>query len=419
MKRQCLHCRFLFYFDLNFVRLEGKKILIGITGSIAAYKIILLVRLLTKAGAEVQVVMTQSATQFVSPLVLSTLTRKHVLTDLSSANQWANHVMLGRWADYMLIAPLSCNTLSKMSHGICDNLLLAVYLSATCKVAVAPAMDEDMWLHATTKENIKRLQSQNVEVIDVDSGSLASGLSGEGRMAEPESLFSFLKQQLYQTKILKNKRVLITAGPTYEHLDPVRFIGNFSSGKMGIALAEAFFLAGAEVHMVLGPTNLRPNFAGIKIYPVVSAMEMYDQVMQLSGQTDLFVMSAAVADYKPKEVLTHKHKKNSGDLKIELEINPDILQIVGQQKSKDQYVVGFALETEHAKENAKKKLQSKNADCIILNSLEHPEAGFGKDTNKVSILFAKGHELDFPVKSKTDLAADIVLCISKELPHAN
>ncbi|MCG9898440.1 MAG: bifunctional phosphopantothenoylcysteine decarboxylase/phosphopantothenate--cysteine ligase CoaBC [Hydrotalea sp.] len=397
--------------------MQGKKILIGITGSIAAYKIILLVRLLTKEGAEVKIVMTKSATQFVSPLVLSTLSGNPVLTDLSSENEWANHVMLGRWADYMMIAPLSCNTLSKMAYGVCDNLLLAVYLSATCRVGVAPAMDEDMWLHPTTKQNIEQLKSQHVDVIPVGFGGLASGLTGEGRMAEPEQLFSFLEKQLMGSPIHKNKKVVITAGPTYEHIDPVRFIGNHSSGKMGIALAEAFCMAGAEVHLVLGPSHLKPKYTDIQVYHVTTAIQMYEKVMEHAKSAHIFVMSAAVADYKPKSVLQQKHKKKNGELHIELDLNPDILFVIGQQKTNDQYLVGFALETENAKENALEKLSSKNADCIILNSLEDPEVGFGKDTNKICILSKNGQTVDFPAKSKSLLANDIVSFISKEVNH--
>lgn len=397
--------------------MQGKKILIGITGSIAAYKIILLVRLLTKEGAEVKIVMTNAATQFVSPLVLSTLSGNPVLTDLSSENEWANHVMLGRWADYMIIAPLSCNTLSKMVHGVCDNLLLAVYLSSTCKVGVAPAMDEDMWLHAATRENIEILTKQHVDIIPVGFGGLASGLIGEGRMAEPEQLFSFLETKLLGSNILTNKKVVITAGPTYEHIDPVRFIGNHSSGKMGIAIAEAFFLAGAKVHLVVGPTNFKPKYSDIAVHHVTTAMQMHEKVMEYANSANIFVMSAAVADYKPKNALLQKHKKKNGDLVVELELNPDILFALGQLKRKEQYLVGFALETEHAKENALEKLRSKNADCIILNSLEDPEVGFGKDTNKICILSKKGQELDLPAKSKSLLARDIVSFISNEVNH--
>lgn len=400
---------------MKLLSLKGKKILIGITGSIAAYKIILLVRMLTKEGAEVKVVMTQSATQFVSPLVLSTLSGNTVLTDLSSENEWANHVMLGRWADYMLIAPLSCNTLSKMVHGLCDNLLLAVYLSATCKVGVAPAMDEDMWHHQSTRDNISKIKNQGVEVVPVGFGGLASGLTGEGRMAEPDVLYAFIEQQLIGSSVFENKKVVITAGPTYEHIDPVRFIGNYSSGKMGIALAEAFCLAGAEVHLVLGPSSFKPKYSDIHLYRVTTAQQMYDQVMQLFDSTDIFVMSAAVADYKPKEALSQKHKKTNGRLQIELELNPDILFTVGQKKMNHQYLVGFALETEKAEQHAIEKLEKKKADCIVLNSLEDPEAGFGKDTNKVCILTRKGEKIDLPANSKSLLALDIVSFISKEI----
>ncbi len=282
--------------------LKGKKILLGITGSIAAYKSILLVRLLIKAGAEVRVIMTPSSESFVSPLVLSTLTHNKVLINLFEENSWINHVMLGRWADVMLVAPLSCNTLSKMATGQCDNLLLAVYLSATCPVVVSPAMDEDMWSHPSTKKNIKILESYNNRIINVENGELASGLYGEGRMAEPETIRQYLAETFFRSNELTGKKVLITAGPTYEAIDPVRFISNHSSGKMGFALADAFYARGADVFLVTGPTNRQTLNKGIKVNKIVSAEEMFMACKDLHNETDIIVMNAAVADYTPLAV---------------------------------------------------------------------------------------------------------------------
>lgn len=395
--------------------LKGKKILLGITGSIAAYKAILLVRLLVKAGAEVKVIMTESAKSFVSPLVLSTLSNNKVLIDLFDEDTWANHVMLGRWADVMLIAPLSCNTLAKMANGECDNLLLAVYLSATCPVVVSPAMDEDMWHHPATKRNIELLQSYGNSIIDVEKGELASGLFGEGRMAEPETIVQYLTEHFFRGKTLSGKKVLITAGPTYEALDPVRFIGNHSSGKMGFALAESFYLNGADVELVTGPTQQQTNYTGIKVTKVTSAQDMYAACVSVFPGADIAVMSAAVADYKPVEVANEKIKKTNEDLTIQLSKTKDILKSLGEQKKNGQLLVGFALETSNEKQYALNKLQSKNADMIVLNSLRDKNAGFGHDTNKVTIFDKEGNEIALDLASKQNIAADIVNIIIQKI----
>ncbi len=391
--------------------LENKKILIGITGSIAAYKAATLVRLLVKAGATVKVVMTPSAKDFISPLTLSTLSKNPVLHSLSENDSWANHVMLGRWADLMLIAPLSCNTLAKMANGLCDNLLMAVYLSATCKVLVAPAMDEDMWLHPSTKANIQKIRSYGNEVIPVNNGELASGLKGEGRMAEPEEIIKLLRKKFSEGKQFANKKVLITAGPTYEPIDPVRFIGNFSSGKMGVALAEAFRDRGAEVTLIMGPGSANAP-AGVNTVHVKTAQEMYDASLKVFSETDVAVLSAAVADYRPVEMAAEKIKKSSDNLSIELTKTPDILKALGSQKKNGQIVIGFALETFDEEANAIKKLEAKNADFIVLNSLRDEGAGFGTDTNKIVIFDRMGGRFTFETKSKKDVAADIINTIA-------
>jgi phosphopantothenoylcysteine decarboxylase/phosphopantothenate--cysteine ligase len=389
--------------------------LIGITGSIAAYKVILLVRLLAKAEAEVKVVMTKAATNFVSPLVLSTLSKNKVLVDLADENEWANHVMLARWADVFLIAPLSCNTLAKMANGICDNLLLAVYLSAACPVVVAPAMDEDMWHHPATKYNIERLKNYGNKILSVGNGELASGLVGEGRLAEPGFILNYIIENFGRKKIFDGKKILISAGPTYEALDPVRFIGNYSSGKMGFALAEAFYLQGADVTVVSGPTNQKAAYAGIKIISVVSAEEMYKACIKEFKKTDIAVMSAAVADYKPEVEANQKIKKKEDKFNLNLTKTKDILFELGNQKKKNQFLVGFALETNNEQANALDKLKLKNADCIVLNSLNDSKAGFGYDTNKVSILYKDGTIENFGLKSKKEVAADIISFIETHI----
>lgn len=388
--------------------LKGKKILLGISGSIAAYKSVYLVRLLVRAGAEVKVIMTPAAKDFVSPLTLSTLSRNPVLTDLFDGQSWANHVMLGRWADVMLVAPLSCNTLAKMANGSCDNLLLAVYLSATCPVVVAPAMDEDMWLHPATKNNLRKLESFGNKIMPVGKGDLASGLQGEGRMAEPEEMIEFLTANFFLPRKLTGKKALITAGPTYEPLDPVRFIGNHSSGKMGAAIAEEFLKRGADVTLVLGPSSLSGFSSGIRVERVTTADEMYNVCSKEFGNSDIAVMAAAVADYRPSESAGEKIKKKEDTLQVELTKTKDILQSLGEIKSTGQVLVGFALETGNGEDYAIEKLNKKNADMIVLNSLADTGAGFGHDTNKITIFGRNGERLSFGLKTKQEVAKDIV-----------
>ena len=387
---------------------EGKKILVGITGSIAAYKSAFLVRQLVKAGAEVKVIMTPSATDFVSKLTLSTLSKNKVLVDLFDEDSWANHVMLGRWADVMLIAPLSCNTLSKMAHGQCDNLLLAVYLSATCPVVVAPAMDEDMWHHPSTKENIRKLISFGNKIIPVDSGELASGLVGDGRMAEPDNIIKYIEENFFVAQSLAGKKAFVSAGPTYEPLDPVRFIGNHSSGKMGLAIAEELYARGADVTLVMGPSSINLPSNGIKSVRVNTAEEMYNACTTQFAGSDIGVMAAAVADYTPAEVSATKIKKSNDELVIELKKTKDILKSLGEKKSNGQVLVGFALETNNEREYALDKLKSKNADMVVMNSLNDKGAGFGTDTNKISIFDKSGKEFNYELMSKREAAKNIV-----------
>ena len=387
--------------------LKGKKIILGITGSIAAYKCVHLVRLLVKGGAEVKVIMTPAARDFVSPLTLSTLSRNPVLTDMFDEQGWSNHVMLGRWADLMVIAPLSCHTLAKMAHGECDNLLLAVYLSAVCPVVTAPAMDEDMWKHPATKSNIERIKSYGNTVIPVENGELASGLFGEGRMAEPEQIIEFISKSFFLTGTLAGKKVLISAGPTYEAIDPVRFIGNHSSGKMGIALADEMNRRGAEVTLVLGPVQVPVESNGMELIRVQSASEMHEACMSRFPNSDIAIMAAAVADYMPATMAGQKIKKNSDTLKLELVKTPDILKSMGEAKKNGQVLVGFALETVNETESAKEKLKKKNADMIVLNSLNDEGSGFGHDTNKITIFIRDGESVGFELKSKAEVAKDI------------
>ncbi|HYJ64148.1 MAG TPA: bifunctional phosphopantothenoylcysteine decarboxylase/phosphopantothenate--cysteine ligase CoaBC [Parafilimonas sp.] len=394
--------------------LKGKKILLGITSSIAAYKSILLVRLLVKQGAEVKIILTPAAKDFVSPVVLSTLSKNDVLVDLSQNNAWSNHVMLGRWADVMLIAPLSCNTLAKMANGLCDNLLMAVYLSATCPVVLAPAMDEDMWHHPSTKKNLQLVKEYGNTIVDVENGELASGLYGEGRMAEPENIFQFITENFFRTDELKNKKALVTAGPTYEPLDPVRFVGNHSSGKMGFALAEALYEKGADVTIISGPVHQTKKYNGINIIQLSTAEEMYNACMDLHNEMDIEIMAAAVADYKPANVSAEKIKKDKNDFTLSLEKTKDILATLGKTKQK-QFLVGFALETKNERENAKNKLANKNADMIVLNSLRDENAGFGFDTNKVSVFFADGDEKEIKLASKKEVAEQIVQLIIQKI----
>jgi phosphopantothenoylcysteine decarboxylase / phosphopantothenate---cysteine ligase len=394
--------------------LAGKKIIMGISGSIAAYKAILLTRLLIKNGALVKVVMTPSATDFASPLVLETLSKNKVHVGLSDSSTWANHVELGRWADLMILAPASCNTIGKMAAGICDNLLLAVYLSAVCPVWVAPAMDEDMWKHAATRENLTRLQSWGTNILPVGSGDLASGLVGEGRMMEPEDIMDRVVLHFENSRDLQGKRAIVTAGPTYEPLDPVRFVGNHSSGRMGIEIAAELMKRGAATTLVLGPSSLAVP-PGLEVVRVQTAIEMFEATKLRFAEQDVVVMAAAVADYRPSDIATEKIKKKDDTLQITLVKNPDILKYCGENKRESQLVVGFALETTNEASHAKEKLVSKNADLIVMNSLRDEGAGFGGTTNKVSIFDKEGKEYHYPVESKKMVAKRIVDLIAEKL----
>ena len=397
--------------------LKGKKIIIGITGSIAAYKIPLLIRLLKKEGAEVQLVMTPMAKDFVTPLTLSTLSERPVLTSFFQKDDgnWFSHVDLGLWADLLLIAPLSANTMAKMASGIADNLLLTTILSARCPVVFAPAMDMDMYKHPTTTANINKLQSFGYQLIEPAVGELASGLSGPGRMEEPEHIFEVIKKKLIPDNIFNGKRVLVTAGPTYEPIDPVRFIGNHSTGKMGIEIALAFANKGAHVELVLGPSSFEPKHPMINLYKVTTAAEMYSHSTRIFADCEIAVMTAAVADFTPLNPAQEKIKKESGPDAIQLQPTQDILAELGRMKTDKQVLIGFALETENEVHNALKKLNAKNLDMIVLNSLKDKGAGFGHPTNKISILFKSGVKTNFPLKSKKEVAEDILLNIEKEL----
>jgi phosphopantothenoylcysteine decarboxylase/phosphopantothenate--cysteine ligase len=390
--------------------LGGKNILLGITGGIAAYKTTFLVRLFIKAGANVKIVLTESASSFVSPLTLATLSKHPVVSDFVKSEEhttdWNNHVELGLWADLMVIAPATANTMSKMASGNCDNLLLATYLSAKCPIFFAPAMDLDMYKHPSTKTTIETLRSYGNYMVPATSGELASGLHGEGRMAEPEAIVAFIKNQLIKALPLKDKKVLITAGPTYEAIDPVRFIGNQSSGLMGFELAKCAARLGAEVVLVSGPTKYTVEQDNILLVPVVSAEEMYVSAHKFYADADIVICAAAVADYRPKVAATQKIKKSDSDLSIDLVKTKDILFSLGQKK-KDQYLVGFALETENEVENAIGKLKRKNLDAIVLNSLKDKGAGFGGTTNKISFLDTNSAIQTFELKTKAAVAEDI------------
>ncbi len=385
-----------------------QKILLGISGSIAAYKAAHLTRLFVKQGAEVRVLMTAAATHFISPLTLSTLSKNAVLTDVHSEEGWNNHVELGLWADALIVAPATANTLAKMANGQCDNILSAVYLSARCPVFVAPAMDVDMWHHPATRENMARLKRHGVLEIPVGYGELASGLVGEGRMAEPEDIVGFVAQHFARQQALRGKKAIVTAGPTFEHLDPVRFIGNHSTGKMGIAIADTLAAHGAEVTLVLGPTHLRPQHPGVTVISVMSAAQMHEACAARYPDTDITVLAAAVADYRPATVATQKIKKKDDELSLELAKTIDIAAALGAQKRPGQLNIGFALETNDEEANARGKLARKNFDFIVLNSLQNAGAGFGHDTNKISILHRDGRQQDFDLKSKSEVAEDIV-----------
>lgn len=395
--------------------LKDKKVLLAVCGSIAAYKAAFLVRLLVKEGAQVKVIMTKAATEFISPLTMATLSKNECQVDYinSTKTNWNNHVDLALWADLMLIAPASAGTISKIANGLCDNLLMAVYLSARCPVYIAPAMDEDMWKHASTKSNLQKIQSFGNKVISVNAGELASGLIGEGRMAEPQQIVDFLNQQSsikHQDSKFINKRILVTAGPTYEAIDPVRFIGNHSSGKMGVALAEHLRNLGANVHLVLGPSKLTVK-EGIKVTRVFSANEMYAACRKEFAKTDICVFAAAVADYTPKTVSNQKIKKSDAEFSIVLKKNVDIAHEFGKIKKGNQLSVGFALETNDELKHAKAKLAKKNFDIVVLNSLNDKGAGFQFNTNKITIVNRNNKITKFELKNKEEVAEDIVKSI--------
>lgn len=391
--------------------LSGKKILLGISGGIAAYKTANLVRLFIKAGAQVQVVMSPASLHFVTPLTLATLSKNPVYSTFyneeESTGEWNNHVELGLWADLMLIAPATANTLSKMANGNCDNLLIATYLSAKCPVYFAPAMDLDMYKHPSTLDSFHKLKSFGNIIIPAETGELASGLSGEGRMAEPENIIAFLENDILEKLPLKGKKILVTAGPTYEAIDPVRFIGNHSSGKMGFDIANQAANNGAEVVLISGPTHFKIDNPLITLVRVTSAQEMYDACHTYYDKVDVAIAAAAVADYKPKNVAHQKIKKNDATFTIELEKTKDILASLGTIK-KNQFLIGFALETENEIEHAKLKIQKKNLDLIVLNSLNDEGAGFGKSTNKVTFIDKNFQIEPMDLKSKEAVALDII-----------
>ncbi len=389
--------------------MKGRRVLLGITGGIAAYKIATLIRILKKEGAEVRCLMTPASCDFISPLVVATLSENPVGIEFwnKKTGEWTNHVEYGLWADLFVIAPLTATTMSKMAQGACDNLLLASYLSMKCPVVAAPAMDLDMYAHPATKRNMDQLKADGVKIIPAESGALASGLEGEGRMAEPEIIARHIQAHFSQFGRLQGKKVLLTAGPTYEAIDPVRFIGNHSSGKMGYAIAEKLLNEGAEVVLVSGPTKLNLIHPELTIVNVQSAKEMLGAVQMHWSKAEVGIFTAAVADYRPAEVAEQKIKKSNDTLELKLVKNPDILAWAGENKNK-QFLVGFALETNNAEANAIKKLQRKNLDMIVLNSLEHEGAGFAHDTNRISIIDRDNKITNFELKSKSETASDIV-----------
>ncbi len=390
--------------------LKGKKIVVAITGSIAAYKIPLLVRLLIKNGAEVQVIMTPVAADFVTPLTLSTLSLRPVIIDpfKSGTGEWNNHVELGQWADAMVFAPVTANTLGKMAHGIADNFLITAYLSAKCPVFIAPAMDLDMFAHPSTQNNIRLLESFGNIIIEPQTGELASGLTGLGRLEEPDKILQIITEHFIHLQVLAKKKILITAGPTYEKIDPVRFIGNFSTGTMGFALAHEAAHRGANVTLISGPTHLKVNHPGIHRVDVESAEDMLLQCRSFGPDSDVIIMAAAVADYSAANQHTTKLKKNSSSLNLELKPTVDILRELGTHKKANQLLVGFALETDNELENAKQKLKSKNLDYIVLNSLKDEGAGFGFTTNKITIIDNQGIVIESSLKTKQEIACDIL-----------
>lgn len=398
--------------------LQGKKIVLGITGSIAAYKSASLVRLLIKKGAEVQVVITPAGKEFITPLTLSTLSGKPVISEFfaSKDGTWHSHVDLGLWADLMLIAPATAATIGKMVSGVADNMLITTYLSMKAPVIITPAMDLDMYKHISTLRNIRTLKSDGVKVIEAAEGELASHLHGKGRMEEPENIVSYLENFFTEQQTFSKKKILITAGPTYERIDPVRFIGNFSTGKMGFAIAEAFAEHGAEVILISGPSALSVTHPSITRIDVESAQEMHDAALKYFPETDIAIMSAAVADYRPENFASEKIKRKDGEnLSISLTPNPDIAATLGKQKRDNQILVGFALETDNEMENAQTKMAKKNLDFIVLNSLKDEGAGFGHDTNKVTVFSNQGKSWALTLKSKKEIAKEIIEILSNRL----
>lgn len=399
--------------------LQGKHIVLGICGGIAAYKTVSLLRLLTKAGAEVQVVMTPAAKEFITPVTLSSLSRKPVVSEFFTANtgEWHSHVDLGLWADLMVIAPATASTIAKMAHGVADNMLVTTYLSAKEHVIIAPAMDLDMYRHPTTQRNLAILAGDGVGIVEATSGQLASGLEGKGRMAEPEDIFEHILDYFDCGGCLSGHKVLITAGPTYEKLDPVRFIGNYSSGKMGFSLAEELASRGADVTLITGPVSLQCHNAAIRRVDVESANEMYDAVRNVFPSCDIAIFAAAVADYRPKNYVEAKIKREKmEEAVIELVRNPDIAAECGKIKREGQITVGFALETDNGLASAKKKLAAKNLDFVVLNTLQDKGAGFRTDTNRITIV-RDTEELTFPLKDKRQVAADIADAIEASITH--
>lgn len=398
------------------MQLKGKHIILGVTGSIAAYKAAILIRLLVKEGAEVKVIMTPLAKEFITPLTLATLSKNPILVDFFNPENgdWNSHVDLGIWADLYLIAPASANTIAKMANGVADNLLLTTYLSAKCPVMVAPAMDLDMYKHPATQKNIEVLKGYGNTIIEAATGELASGLTGKGRMEEPETILTSVINFFNNGKRLNGVKALVTSGPTFEPIDPVRFIGNYSTGKMGTEIAESLALQGALVTFITGPAKVYPSHSNITIVSIGTADEMYKSCVAHFPSADIAIMAAAVADYTPATVSKSKIKRTEGDLSISLKPTKDIAAALGKSKKKNQLLVGFALETDKEVENAKKKLNTKNLDLIVLNSLNDKGAGFGYDTNKVTIIDKEGTKVSLKLKSKTEVANDIVDLIAKK-----
>lgn len=398
--------------------LSGKKIILGITGSIAAYKAAMLARLFVKNGAEVKIIMTPLAKEFITPVTLATLSRNTVLCDFFNYDDgnWNSHVDLGLWADLFIIAPATANTMAKMVNGICDNLLLTTYLSVRCDVMLAPAMDLDMFKHPATLKNIEVLESRGNVIVEPASGELASGLEGKGRMEEPELILEAVAKH-FSKKASFQKKVLVTAGPTYENIDPVRYIGNYSSGKMGFAIAEELANNGAEVLLVAGPVNMEITHSSIKRINVTSALEMHNACLENFKDCDGAIMTAAVADYRPEMVAPAKMKSDSNELTIKLVSNPDIAASLGEMKKENQFLVGFALETDNEKNNAIGKIKKKNFDFIVLNSLKNEGAGFRHDTNKITIIDSKGEQTDYELKTKKEVAFDIVNKLKETLTN--